>query len=102
MRHEPVDNIPVSPTCCGLNAAARAWAVPGAKVHVAMDTGDQENAEEIAWQRLRQAILQCQAESAQSEANEPAQVIRTRVGLLSDELVDICERGERERRRLRA
>jgi len=33
-------------------------------VHVVMDRGDQENAEEIAWQRFRQAILQCQAESA--------------------------------------
>ena len=62
-----------------------------------MDRVDQED-EEAAWQRLRRAILECQAESAQSETGEPSPLSRARVRGLGDELVHIMDGGDRRRR----
>jgi hypothetical protein len=58
---------------------------------------DSDQEAEKAWQRLRQAILECQAESAQSEDNQPTKLSRARVRRLGDELVDVMENRRRSR-----
>jgi hypothetical protein len=47
--------------------------------------------EELAWLRLREAILRCQAESAASEDGEPTGVSREAVRRLRDEFIRISE-----------
>lgn len=60
-----------------------------------------EDAEQQAWQRMRAAILRCQAESAASETGEPTEFSRAQVARERTRLVSAMEANTLAARRVR-